>query len=737
MVVLYSVTLLVSALLLFSVQPMVGKMILPKLGGSPSVWNTCMVFFQASLLAGYAYAHWTTSRWGVRRQAVFHLGLMMLPLAVLPIAFAEQAVPPATGNPSFWLLAQLALAAGLPFLLVSTSAPLLQKWFSSTGHTHSRDPYFLYATSNAGSFLALLGYPLLFEPRAGLAMQSRLWTAGYVLLIGLVAGCAVVLWRTGRAVGEDERLGSKPDSQPIAANVKIPLRRRLYWLILAAVPSSLMLGVTTHITTDVAAVPLFWVIPLALYLLSFVLVFARKEYLPQALMGRVMAYLVVLMPPLLLSSVVMMPQLVFAFHLLTFFVICMVCHGVLARNRPDAEHLTEFYLWMSLGGVLGGSLNALVAPAVLNSVAEYPAVLVLACLLRPATNPRDGRKVFDRRDLGAVAGLAALAVGCAFAARAVDSDSAILATVVAWGIPAFVCFVLKDRPVRFALAMAIVFLSLSLSADNRIGKPIFVQRSFFGVNRVRVDSEKGVHLLVNGHTMHGIQRMLPEPSLDPLAYYHRTGPVGDIFAAMAQDDSKRQVGIVGLGSGAIAAYARPGQQFTFYEIDPVVRRIATDPRYFTFLDQCRGDYKIVLGDARLQLAKEPDGRFDLLVLDAFSSDSIPTHLLTREALQTYCRKLRDDGVVVFHVSNRFLDLTPMLAQLARECRLVCYVRNDLDISAAEKAQGKAASTYVIMARRRSDLGDLPRDSDWSKVVADSGTRGWTDDYSDILGLLRW
>ena len=382
MVLVFGLTLFVSSVLLFLVQPMVGKMILPSLGGTPAVWNTCMVFFQAALLGGYAYAHASVNWLGVRRQAALHLILLFIPLAVLPIVIGQDATPPTRGNPVFWLLGQLAWRVGLPFFVVSTSAPLLQRWFADTGHPAAKDPYFLYAASNLGSFLALLAYPLVVEPTLHLESQSVVWAGGYGALIGLILICAIVVWRSRSGggtnpVGQDEALsGDLP-----ATSAPTP-GRRLRWVLLALVPSSLMLGVTTHVTTDLAPVPLLWIIPLALYLLTFVFVFARKPPISHALMLRVFPFAIV--PAAILVVLVELPPVpdvvLVLVQLVTFFVAAMVCHGELVASRPAAGHLTEFYLWMSVGGVLGGLFNAVISPVLFNSLIEYPLMLVAACL---------------------------------------------------------------------------------------------------------------------------------------------------------------------------------------------------------------------------------------------------------------------------------------------------------------------------------------------------------------------
>ena len=737
----FAATLFVSALLLFLVQPMVGKMILPMLGGTPAVWNTCMVFFQAALLAGYAYAHATTAWLGVRRQALVHLVVLLVPLFVLPIVVVGGSAPPTDANPVFWLLWRLLVAVGLPFCVVSASAPLLQKWFAGTGHRDARDPYFLYAASNIGSLLALLGYPLLLEPRLALAGQSRIWSAGYALLVVMIGACAILLRRCAAGSSSpDHRTVAVRSPRAIEADADSPaptLRRRLWWVLTAFVPSSLMLGVTAHITTNLAAVPLLWVIPLAVYLLTFVLVFARRPLLSQDLMGRLLPFVILPVAVLTFLDLRSMGWLLIPLHLVMFFVAAMVCHGRLAASRPGAGHLTEFYLWMSVGGVLGGLFNAIVAPVVFRSVVEYPLAMVLACLVLPSRRRTRSDPRARRLDFALPVGLGLAAGGLVWGLHSVGLTSGSLSRALALGLPAMLCFSFKERPIRFGLGLGAVLLVIAWYAGLDNGRAVCQERNFFGVKRVVVDPQRRLRILVHGSTQHGMQSVEPRPRPEPLAYYHPSGPIGDVFAAFRGDQAKARVAIIGLGVGAMAAYAEPGQSFTLYEIDPAVARIASDPELFTFLDSCRGTYEIIPGDGRLTLARAPDRSYGMVVLDAFSSDAIPTHLLTRQALEVYLAKLADDGVLVFHISNLYLDLEPVVGRLAAELGLVCLSRADLAVSRKDQARGKLPSHYVAMARRREDLGSLAENPLWKPVTARADTPVWTDQYSNILSLFRW
>jgi len=852
----FALTLFISATLLFVVQPMFAKMVLPLLGGTPAVWNTCMVFYQATLLAGYVYAHLSIKWLGPRRQAAVHMVLFCLPWLVLPVGLAAGWTPPRESNPIPWLLLLLAVSVGLPFLFVSASAPMLQAWYAATGRRGAKDPYFLYAASNLGSILALAGYPLLLEPRLTLDEQTWSWAAGYGLLMALSLLCAILLWRSRPAKateaggqgsgargqgsgdrgqesgvrgrepgvrgqesgvrgqesgvgdegeeGRDRGLKLSPvnhqsaisnqqssisnqqssiinhqssiiNHQSEIRNQKSEIRNppdgvptwpgRLRWLALALAPSSLLLGVTTYISTDIASVPLLWVVPLGLYLLTFVLVFARHKLLPHGLMVMVQPILVVIVAGAFFVGGTSTSYLaaIFPLHLLTFFVTAMVCHGELAASRPASRYLTEFYLWMSVGGVLGGMLNALLAPLIFDNVYEYPLMIAAACLLRPAAARAVRARWLDwGLPLGVAVGLGLGAVGLSrhnyladwagwlleklstwgMTKLEVDSDAA--GGLVFLGAAALVVLCFRRRPVRFGLGVvALLIVSLLYSGEKL--RPLYIQRSFFGVLRVRQVTQWDdgqqicqVHQLTHGSTNHGMQRLDPKLRLEPCTYYHRAGPAGQIIDALLQQRPLKQLGVVGLGTGTMAAYGRPGQRITFYEIDPAVVQIARDPELFTYLSDCRAEVEVVVGDARLSLADggAPSGsrRFDVLLIDAFSSDAIPIHLLTREALALYFRRLADHGVLGVHISNRHLDLEPVLGNLAADADLAARVCDDRD---EDRKDGKYASTWVALAHRDEDLGRLTHDSRWRPLATRPGDRLWTDNYSNVVDVLNW
>lgn len=816
---LFAITLFVSAMLLFLVEPMVAKMVLPLLGGTPAVWNTCMVFFQAALLAGYAYAHATTQWLGTRRQVLLHLVLLALPLFLLPISISSWE-PPSDSNPIPSLLLMLVLSVGLPFFVLSSSAPLLQKWFAATDHPSARDPYFLYAASNVGSMLALFAYPALVEPNLHLKAnqwfsfdtQSGLWSLGYGLLVVLMLACAWVAWHSPKKETadakkkfahaaeeeEDETLSSAPPS----------LMTQLRWLALAFVPSSLMLGVTTYITLDIAAIPLLWVIPLGLYLLSFIIVFARWP--------AVMHKIVILGAPLVILLLVFVrlaePKgvvLRICLHLLALFAVAMLCHGELAHTRPATKYLTRFYLLMSVGGVLGGLFNALIAPLIFDDLYEYPLAIVLACMLLPPLGITAGASFFvdamkriGERNRGSLlgdscGGLAAvlgqrgwrgriigiivdvgLAVALGFVAlgfilyfkRNTDTEQWVqsvpgwlgsfrnwLITRIIWltkhkqlnegqflailmyGVPILLCYAFATRPFRFGLGVTALFVASAYVTTHREDdwRIIHQERSFFGVLKVdhwrSPETGEETYRLMHGTTTHGEQIRNGDLEFEPLTYYHKTGPIGHVFAALGERLDNKELAFIGLGSGTLACYGRPGQHIDFYDIDRAVKRISADQTtYFTYYNHCPAAKQVILGDARLMMEKARPGQYQLIAVDAFSSDAIPVHLITREAIELYFRNLKPDGVLAVHISNRYLNLEPVLANIAAKLGYGALREKDNEDSEV----GKYSSDWVILARKVQDFGALGQDERWKPAKVDKDVGVWTDDFSNLLSVFE-
>jgi hypothetical protein len=728
MVPLFAGAMFASALLLFWIQPMFTKAVLPLLGGTPAVWNTALFFFQAALLTGYLYAH-VSSRWlSVRSQSVLHVALLTVAtLLALPVRVPQGWQPSTTGSPVLALLGLLGVSLGLPFVALSATAPLLQRWFSTTDVAGSEDPYFLYAASNLGSMVALIGYPFLLEPRVGLAAQHAMWSAGYVLVGILIAVTARVAWRSR---GQSRPRAGPGGALPAARRPALPARVR--WVLLALAPSSLLLGVTTYITTDVAAVPLLWILPLAIYLLTFVLAFSRRSPLPHRGMLRAMPHAALALTVLLcVAAYGRLPLPFMLFHLLVFFVLAMVCHGELARTRPPVENLTEFYLGIALGGVLGGALNALVAPVVFDTVAEYPLSLVLAVALAP---PALGGRRLVRGDLLWPAGvlLASTAILLGLHRNDVRPGPGVVLLLIGSSL---VLFALRRRPLRFGLALGALILAFSLVSRGE--SLLFRERTFYGVNAVLADPSGRYHVFRHGTTVHGAQSLDGPARLEPISYYVTEGPVGDVFRRLAGDGRIRHVAGIGLGTGCIACYREEPQEWTFYEIDPVVERIARQPGLFTYLAECAPDARVVLGDARLSLRESRPAGYDLIVIDVFTSDAIPVHMMTREAFELYLEKLAPDGFLLVNISNSFLHLRPVVAAIARDLGLSARGRRFSPSSpeAALKAY-RLPSEWVVLARSEARLEGLEGVDGWENLETASA-RAWTDDYSNIFEVLHW
>ena len=722
-----------SATLVFAVQPMFTRMVLPVLGGAPAVWNTAVVFFQGMLLAAYLYAYLSNRFLAVSAQVVLHLLLLGLAFLFLPIALAEGWVRPNSSAPVLWLLGLLLFSIGLPFFSVAATAPLLQRWFSRSGHPDAADPYFLYAASNLGSMLALLAYPIVVEPLMSLWEQALSWTAGYGLLVMLIGGCGGVFLRNSFALAGLSGSESGPPESSANGNgvAQVCWRDRWMWLFLSLVPSAMLLGVTLHISTDVAAVPFMWVIPLSLYLLSFVFVFARRSWLRHGWMLEAQVFVFIMLAFYFGSQDL---WLVFGLHLLVLFLTAMVCHGELAQRRPEVTHLNEFYLWMSAGGFVGGVLSTLVAPLVFDTILEYPLTIVAACLLRPVLAGKGTRQRW--LDLALPVGLALFFLAPRFLPVIHPLRLGSVGPLLFYAILFVVLYQFRNRPARFALGIAVIIFSGSFLPVE--GEVLTRQRSFYGIHEVRSIGDGTVRILRHGTTMHGAQSTDPAYVCFPVTYFNPAGPLGQVFEALDGEARVTNIGVVGLGVGTIACYLQDGQTLTFHEIDPVIEAIARNPRYFRYLDSCGKSARVVIGDGRLTLAEVPAGQYDVLVLDAFSSDSIPVHLITREAMVLYEQKLSPQGVVLFHVSNKYVDLAPVLARLVEDAgfhaRIQLYSPDD-----AQRQFGAFDSRWVVIARRPEHLDFLANDERWKPLIVAKGSEAplWTDDYSNLFRALIW
>ena len=709
----FAAAVFASACLVFLVEPMIARMVLPRLGGSSSVWNTSLAFFQAALLAGYAYAHALQRLRALKAQLAVHVALLGLAALTLPLRISDLLGPPSLDQPALWLLGVLTLSVGAPFAVLSATAPLLQAWYArlSRGEAGAKDPYILYAASNLGSLLALIAYPVLVEPLLTLHAQTLGWSLGYGAFALLVAGLAFAArdW---------------PDSAaPLQSRSAPPVTwaRRLIWIGLSAATSSLLLGVTAHITQDVASAPFLWVIPLALYLLSYVIAFQARPLISP----RVALYLQAGFVPLacVLYSMLQASWLIqLGANLGAFFFTALVCHQALSARRPEPARLTDFYLAMSLGGVIGGAFNAFAAPLLFNAVWEYPIVLALACLARPWNLGR-----FDHWQTG-------LMVSAAFCIGLLLLPLVVSLNLVAILLAITVCIAVLLS--RRGLVYALVILGLGLASYGQLFKgPRETYRSFFGVVQLILAPSPvwgAVKVMVNGSTLHGAEPIGLAQRCIPTTYYGHGTPIGQVLLTDQRLRPSLSIGAVGLGAGTVATYTRPADSLRFFEIDPLVVRLAFDRRKLHFIRGCaKGAVSVTLGDARLSLNTVPNASYDILLVDAFSSDSVPTHLLTVEAIRTYLRVIKPDGVVILHLSNRNLELEGPAAASVRGAGGAALVQDYW--SPAPSPYVESSAQAIIAARSPAALKPYQAAGGWAAPKREA--RAWTDDYVNVFGAL--
>jgi len=728
---LFVLTVFVSAALVFILEPMIAKLVLPILGGSAAVWNTSLAFFQGALLVGYLYAHALQRLAALRAQIVVHLTVLALAALVLPLGVSGVLGDPSPEAPALWLAGTLALSVGAPFAALSATAPLLQAWHVRAAVAEG-GPWGLYAASNLGSLLALLAYPIAVEPMISLGRQMLDWSVGYLVFVGLIACLGAVLWRRAP---HHARLVEE-------GGVGVGWIDRARWVVLAAIPSSLMLGVTNYVTTDVGSAPFLWVAPLALYLLSFVIAFQTRPLIPPR------AALLVQAAAVLAACALVRPMprallLGLGVHFLAFFFTALICHQALVARRPARGHLTDFYICLSVGGALGGAFNAFVAPMLFSTIVEYPAALVLSCLARP----------WNLTGLGAYWRWAVQGVCAILLAAAVEIAHPHGRSLIMWVISlgqhrqvailtvlvasaALIMFALRNCAPLFALA-ALMLVAGGGSAADRVNV-IRNWRGFFGVlreSRLTIPGLGGeVRMLAHGTTLHGAQALSPRYRCQPLVYYAHETPIGQVFDAEAAAKPALTVAAVGLGTGSIAAYDRLADAFTFFEIDPLVVKVSTDPANFTYVTRCaRGTVGYRLGDARLTLTRQPPSQYDILLVDAFSSDSVPAHLLTVEAMRMYLAKIKPDGVVILHLSNRNLELDGPAQAIALaaggDALLQVHFANP-----RLPEMWESSEDAVIVSRTAAGLAPFAADPRW-RPADPRGVRPWTDDYTNLFGAL--
>ncbi|MBV8281918.1 MAG: fused MFS/spermidine synthase [Candidatus Eremiobacteraeota bacterium] len=694
-------------------------MLLPHLGGAPAVWNTCVVFYQLILLAGYYYV-FLLRRWATPRvQLIVHLALVLVVLAFLPLRIHAFSPAPLNNGAILWVLVTLTLSLGVPLLALTATSPLLQAWFGATTHERAHDPYFLYAASNAGSLLGLLCYPFALEPLLGIREQGSIWTVGYAALLLLVFACAAVFFRSAT-------LPAAQDAESAPADEPIQLRRKMRWLVLAFIPASLMLSATTYISTVIAPIPLIWVAPLALYLITLILAFSAGLEARLARLRRFGPWFVLPLVVILAAGVSLSVPLMIFIHLTAFFLISLTCHSLLAADRPPKAHLPEFYLWLAAGGAAGGLFSAIIAPLIFRTLLEYQLVLVLAAFfLREPPKDNTPSRVQDwylPLGLGA-----ALALFISFRFHPEMPNVAII-SLITFSVAALIALVAFRRPLAFAVSVG-AMVACGILLDATTENTLYVARNFFGQHTVL--SRGPFHLFYHGTTLHGLEDMRPAHQRVPLSYYTHSGPLGQMFALRAPELAHASIGVIGLGAGSELCYRTPEQRWTIYEIDPIVDRIARDQSLFKYVSGCAQDVPTVLGDARLSLEQAPDASYDLLLLDAYSSDYVPVHLITREAVQLYTAKLTDHGILAFHVSNRWFALQRVLGSISQSLGMTCYLNFEQVLTIDDLRRGKSTSDWIVLARSDADLGAITQDHRWRKCPP-TNFRVWTDDYSSLV-----
>jgi hypothetical protein len=716
---LFSLALGLSAFLLFIIEPMVAKQLLPTLGGAPAVWNTTVLFFQFVLLLGYGYADFVVS---LRAQRILHSLLLLIAIPFIFSFSVNRLAPGPEENPIFWVLKVLTLRLGLPCFLLSTSSPLLQKWFNDLRPDLGHRAYSLYTASNVGSLFALLAYPLIVEPLASIPGQIVFWKIGGAIWI--VATFVCLSWR-----GRGTTLVATEERRPPLPNAKQQIR----WVALAFFPTSWMLGLTTYVTTDIAAIPLSWVIPLALYLTSYLIAFTPSFSRAVDLGIHLFPTLVVSLLFVILSNFQLPLPALLLLHGITFFAAAVTAHGVLARSKPEVSYLTRFYFCVALGGVLGGFFNAILAPLCFSSLEEYLLVIPLFGFFLPSLDVKR-KSVWKPLGLALLSGLVTWvllqpSLSASLLASWPVTEQRRLQAIAAFGVPLVFVFTQKGKSLSFGAGLvAICLAGWIVDAAN---PPLFKARSFFGVHRVDVDPPTDTHRLFHGTTTHGLQRVSGPDQCEPLGYYHRRGPAGEIFGP-----SHGALAVIGLGAGSLAPYVQVGQTLTFYEIDPVIEKIARNPRLFTYLSACVPpgvSPTVILGDGRLKISEARPAAYQLIVIDAFSSDAIPIHLITHEAIALYLSKLERHGLLAFHISNRFVDLRETLGNLANSLGVAGLVKEDPEGEGGLKFQ----STWAILTRDKKDLETFTSASGWLPLPINPDHRPWDDSYSNVVGALRW
>lgn len=763
MVGLASITMALGAANMFALQPMIGKLLAPWLGSAPAVWTTCMLFFQMILLAGYTYVHLLTKSFDMKRQLLFHGAAIAISIASLPLALPDVMLRniPEDGYHVAWIFITLTIAVGGPAFVLSTTAPLIQAWFGATTHKLASNPYPLYVASNAGSMIGLISYPFLVEPNLSLTTQRTLWSISWILYAIMLGFAAMLCWKRMKVPtpsGSAARVATKHAKSRKKTEVRsLGLASKLTWVALSFVTSSLLLGVTNHMSTDIAAMPLLWTIPLAIYLLSWTLSFADyADWLHRA-MSFIAPFTVIAASFTWAASFHEQIRWLLAVHMLALMAVSWSLHRKLYETRPETAQLTSFYIAIALGGALGGIFNALIAPLIFSGFAEYPMALVASLLFLPGLElfaaPKLSGEKFPAIWQRVIFLLLIVICTAALSKYAYQSvrwsvwDLHSLSNVLGWreeqvgkwlefSIPLFPAILLVGRPRLQALAIStalVVGVCVNLSSDI-----LFRERSFFGVLTIRSFENYGkrIHTLQHGGILHGEQRYNePTDRLEARSYYHKNGPLGDVMDIMAEKKDSFSTAAIGLGTGSVAAYGQANRPITFFEIDAAVEAIARNPSYFSYVSDCLergGPLGVKLGDARVTMAKTSDV-FDVMIIDAFSSDSIPLHLITLEAIEGWFQRLRSDGVIAFHISNRYIDLAPVLANAAERLGVFALMCED---SPGDETIGHSTSTWIVFTKDSGTENWFAARPRWKKPTTQPSLMVWTDDFASVLPVLR-
>jgi hypothetical protein len=738
---LFAISLFTGAVLLFWVQPLIAKALLPAYGGVPEVWGGCIIFFQSVIVIAYGYVILLDKLFGLTRQVIIHIAVLALTVSLaLPLNLGMMRSDWLYNQaPILSVLAELAITSGPPAFALATSSPLLQTWAARINPDFGQSVYSLYAVSNAGSLIATVGYPFLMEPALALTRQAGVWTGMYLAYVLAVLACVWLVWRLGRAAtlksGVARPVATAPGVVPdLSAENLSPGGERWKWLLLSAVPASLLLSVTNYITSNITATPLLWLAPLTLFLLAFILAFTarpwRLKFKPELLSQGAAIILT-----LTLVAEATEPAWALAlFHLAGFFILTAGATYQLAAIKPPVNRLPEYYLMIAVGGWLGGAFNTFLAPVVFDRHWEYPLIIVVACLVR---RREKGAKPAFRSALqdGVYAMLTgALALLLARFAGFLQMDD-LPRVALAFGLPLVLAnHLFRTRPLRFALALGAIVVAGAISSET-LNRTLYSERNFFGDLRVTSARDFSMNSLFHGNTVHGKQFTDSARRCDPISYFHPDGPFGDIVRAYEASRTPKSVAIIGLGVGAMTPYARSGHDWTFYELNPEVIKIARNKDYFTYLSDCAGqEVRIVSGDARLKLREARDHGYGLIVFDAFNSDAIPTHLMTIEAIELYLSKLGANGLLAFHISDRSVDLRPALAAAAAASAAECLWRRDTQESSA---LGKDASEWVALVRRSNSMEGLSPLLRWERITSDNHDAMWTDNYASLLKVIRW